>query len=223
MTGVFVLALLVQGADAEVAAAIAKTRAADRYAFKIETTLQGENTNGLAVEGRYHKDRPVWMKSGELEVYRKGEAVVALRKGEWKLQERDAGRRVRGTMSIAALRAVRLPHEELAGLPTWVTGFRKLEEKEGDQTVYVGDFTEEAAKAFIAANSERRDEGTPGGTGRFWITPAGEIAMVEIIARIKKSKGKDTGVSMWITMSELGAAKLEVPDAAAKALEEKKD
>lgn len=219
MTGLLITALLLQ-ADAEVAAAVAKTKAADRYAFKVEISLLGgEGSQSAVVEGRYQKDQPVWMKSGEVEVYRKGETVAVLKKGEWKQETRDTDRRrTRGAFTVGALRALKLPHDELAGLEKRFTGFRKLEAKEGDQDVYLADLTEAAAKALIAENSERREEGTPEGTGRFWITPTGQIAMVEIIARVKKSKGKDSGVSMWITMSDVGSAKVEVPEEAAKAL-----
>lgn len=224
MTGL-ILALLVQTATAEVAAAVAKTRGAERYAFKVETTLHGgESANSAVVEGRYQKDQPVWMKSGELEAYRRGETMAVLRKGEWKQELRDTDRRrIRGTLSVGALRALRLPHDELGGLEKRFIGFRKLDMKEGDQEVYAADLTEDAAKAFIIEHTERREEGTPEGTGRFWVTPAGEVAMVEIIAKVKKSKGREYGVSMWITLSELGVARVEVPEAAARALAEKKD
>jgi hypothetical protein len=221
MTGLMLAALLLQ--DAEVAAALAKSRGAERYAFKVEIAhLGGEGGSSAVVEGRFQKGQAVWMKSGEVEVFRRGEAVAVLKKGAWRAETRDSDRRrVRGSFTVGALRALRLPHEELTGIEKRFSGFRKLEAKEGDQDVYVADLTEDAAKAFIAEHSERRDEGTLEGSGRFWVTPAGEIAMVEIIARVKKSKGKDSGVSMWITMSEHGTAKVEVPAEAAKALEEK--
>jgi hypothetical protein len=223
MTGLIVMAMLVQSADAEVVAALAKTRTADRYAFKVEISHQGGDGGQTAsVEGRFQKEQPVWMKSGELEAFRKGDQMVVLRKGEWKPENRDTDRRrVRGVFNVGALRSLRLPHEELAGLEKRFTGFRKLESKEGDQDVYVADLTETAGKAFIAEHSERREEGTLEGTGRFWVMPEGRISMVEIIARIKKSKGKDSGVSMWITMSDVGAAKVDVPESAAKVLGEK--
>lgn len=225
MIGLVMTLVVLQTAEVEVTAALAKTRSAERYAFKVETTLHGgDSVQSAVVEGRYQKDQPVWMKSGELEVYRKAEVLVALKKGEWRPETRATDRRrVRGAYTVGAMRTLKLPHEELSGLSKRFTAFRKLDAKEGDQDVYVADLTEEAARSFIAANSERREEGTPEGTGRFWITPAGEVAMVEIIARVKKGKGREYGFSMWITIREHGVAKVEVPEAAAKALEEKED
>jgi hypothetical protein len=216
---------LAQAADGNaVAAAVAKTRTADRYAFKIETTiLGGSSVQSTVAEGRYQKDQPAFMKSGELEVYRKGESMAVLKKDVWKKADgRDASRRLRGAFSLAGLRALRLPHEELAGIEKRFSAFRKLDAKEGDQDVYMGELTEEAARELHDAHLERNAEVVPAGTGRFWITPAGELAMVELIVRTKaKGKNREAGVSLWVTLSELGTAKVEVPEAAAKALEEK--
>jgi hypothetical protein len=215
---------LSQAADAEVAAAIAKTRNTDRYAFKIETSLLGsDNAQSVVAEGRYQKDQPAFMKSGEIEVYRKGESMVMLKKDLWKKADgRESSRRTRGAFTVAGLRALRLPHEELVGIEKRFSGFKKLDAKEGDQDVYMGELTEAAAQELYDAHSERKAETAPSGTGRFWVTPAGDLAMIEIIVRTKaKSKNREAGVSMWFTLSELGTAKVEVPESAAKALEEK--
>ena len=227
MTGILAAAALMflQTVDADLASAIEKIRTAERYAFKVETSLQGgEGSQGATIEGKFQKDLPIWMKSGELEIYRKGETLAVLRKGEWRpLEARDGDRRKgRGSASPATLRALRLPHEELAGLAKQFKEIRKLEAKENDQTVYLGEMTEEAAKSFLDAHSERRLEGAASGTGRFWVTAAGEVAMVEIIVRVKgKGKGRDAGVSRWITLSDVGTARGEVPEGAIKALDEK--
>jgi len=216
---------LSQTAETEVGAALAKTRNADRYAFKIETSILGVgNAQSTVVEGRWRRDQPTFMKSGETEVYRKGESMVLLRKDVWKKADgREGTRRIRGAFTVAGLRALRLPHEELAGIEKRFSAIRKLDAKEGDQDVYMGDLTEEAAREMYDSQTERKAEVPPAGTGRFWVTPAGEVAMVEIIVRAKaKAKSsQETGISLWITLSELGTAKVEVPEGAAKALEEK--
>lgn len=218
MTGILAAVLLL---DADLLAALEKARAAERYAFKLEPSLQGgENTNTAVVEGRFEKGLPVWLKAGEVEYVRKGELLAVLRNGEWKKFEgRDANKRVRGQFTPSALRTLRLPHEELAGLAKQFKEFRKLDDKEGDQTVYFGELTEEAAKTHYEAGSDRRLDGVPAGTGRFWVTPAGDSAMVEIIVRIKAKKVRDSGASMWITLSEVGTAKAGIPEAAIRALD----
>ena len=216
---------LVQAADGDaVAAAIAKARSADRYAFKIEASiLTGTNASSTVAEGRYQKDQPAFMKSGELEVYRKGESMAVLKKDVWKKADgRESSRRLRGAFTVAGLRALKLPHEELVGIEKRLTAIKKLDAKEGDQDVYMGELTEEAARDMYDAYFERNPEVVPSGTGRFWVTPAGEIAMVELIVRTKaKGKNREAGASTWITLGELGKAKVEVPEAAAKAREEK--
>jgi hypothetical protein len=225
MMEILVALLLTQAADAELAAALEKARAADRYAFKLESAHQGgESTRSTVVEGRFQKDRPVWLKSGDVEAYRKGEHLAVLKNGDWKRVEvREGDKRRRGLLAPELLRSVRLPHEELASILKQFKEIKKLDAKEGDQTVFLGDMTDEAAKAFLDANTtfDRRPEGAPGGTGRFWLSASGDLAMVEIIVRIKAKKGRDVGASTWITLSEIGTAKGEVPESAIKALEDK--
>jgi hypothetical protein len=224
MTGVLVALLIIQSADAELAAAIERARSADRYAFKLESAVQGgENTHTTLVEGRYEKDRPVWMKSGDVEVFRKGDRLAVLRNGDWKrVDGRDGEKRRRFQPAPASLRAIRLPHEELVSILKQFKEVKKLDVKEGDQTVFLGEMTDEAARSFLDANAVvRRSEDTPGGAGRFWVTPSGDLAMVEIIVRIRAKRGRDTGASMWITLSEIGTARGEVPESALRALEEK--
>lgn len=225
MTELLVALFLTQAADPELTAALDKARSAERYAFKRELAVQGgERTQTTIVEGRFAKDLPVWLKSGEIEVYRKGEQLAILKNGGWKRVEgRDAEKRRRGAPTPAVLRDLRLPHEELDVILKQLKGIKKLEAKEGDQTVFLGEMTDDAAKAFFEANTnfDRRPEGTPAGTVRFWMTASGDLAMVEIIARVQARKGKDTGASMWITLSEVGTAKGDVPEGAIRALEEK--
>jgi len=216
---------MMQAADAEVAAALAKTRNAEGYAFKIETSvLESTSASNSVAEGRYQKGQPAYLKSGEIEVYRKGEAMAMLRKEVWKkVDGKEGNRRTRGGFTAAGLRGLRLPHEELVGIEKRCSAFRKLDAKEGDQDVYMADLTEDAARELYESQTDRKAEAPPTGTSRFWISPAGEVAMVELIVRTK-AKGKssrDAGFSMWITLSEHGTAKVEVPEGAAKALEEK--
>ena len=166
--------LAAQAADPELGAALEKLAKADRYAFKVEIVQEGGEGAGRlgAIEGRFLKDRPTWMKFGELEVYRKGDRLAVQKKSEWRILELRESDKRRGR-----LRTLRLPHEELADLPKRLTSLR------------------------------------------IWLTSAGDLAMAEIIVR-GKGKGKGgAGVSMWITLSEIGSAKAEVPEGALRALE----
>jgi len=225
MTELLAALLLTQAADPELAAAIEKARSAERYAFKHEMAVQGgDRTQTTVVEGRFAKDRPVWLKAGDVEAYRNGEQLAILKNGDWKrVEPREAEKRRRGQPAPAALRDLRLPHDELASILKQLKSIKKLEAKEGDQTVFLAEMTDEAAKAFFEANTnfDRRPDGTPTGTARFWLTASGDLAMVEIISRIQTKKGRDSGASMWITLSEIGTAKGDVPESAIQALEEK--
>jgi len=219
MIGLWTLALcLAQAADPDVSAALEKLKKADRYAFKVEFVEEGATGRGRGstIEGRYVKDQPTWLKSGELEVFRKGERLAIQKKNEWRLLELRDGDKVRGRM-----RSLRLPHEELADLTKQLVTLKKLDAKEGDQSVYLGELSEEASRAFLDANSEKKLEGPPAGTGRVWLSAAGDLAMVEIIVRVKGKAKNPSGVSMWITLSEIGSLKAEIPESAVRALEEK--
>jgi hypothetical protein len=223
MTALLAWVMLAQAVDPELTAALDKFRSADRYSFKHETSVQsGERTNNAVLEGRYEKDRPVWLKAGDLEAYRTGDHLAILRNGDWKrVEPRDGERRGKGPFTPAGLHAVRLPHEVLDVHLKRFKEIKKLDAKEGDQTVFLGEMSEEAAKAVLDGNGgfDRRPDGPIVGTGRFWVTASGEIAMIEIIVRIKAKKGREHGLSTWITLSEIGTAKGEIPESALKALE----
>lgn len=225
MTALLAWAFLAQTVDPDLTAALDRFRSTDRYAFKVESSIQaGEKASNAVVEGRFEKDRPVWLKSGELEGYRKGDHLAILRNGEWKrVDPRDGERRGKGQFTPAGLQAVRLPHEVLDVHLKRFKEIRKLDAKEGDQTVFLGEMSEEMARKVLDGNDsfDRRPDGPAAGTGRFWVTAAGDLAMVEIIVRIKAKKGRDHGVSTWMTLSEIGTAKGEIPEGALKALEQK--
>ena len=225
MSALLAWVVLAQAVDPELTAALDKFRSSERYAFKLESAVQsGEKTNNAVVEGRFERDRPAWLKSGDLEGYRKGDDLALLRNGVWKRVEgREGERRGRGQLTPAGLQAVRLPHEVMAAHLKRFKEIKKLETKEGDQTVFLGEMSEEAAKAVLDGNDafDRRPDGPITGTGRFWVTPAGDLAMVEIIVRIKAKKGREHGLSTWITLSEVGTAKGDIPEGAIKALEGK--
>jgi hypothetical protein len=225
MSALLAFVMLAQAVDPELTAALDKFRATERYAFKIESSVQsGENPNTIVVEGRFEKDRAVWLKSGDLEAYRKGDHLALLRNGVWKRAEgRDGERRGRGQLTASGLQAVRLPQDVVAAQLKRFKEIKKLETKEGDQTVFLGEMSEEAAKAVLDGNGgfDRRPDGPLVGTGRFWVTASGDLAMVEIIVRIKAKKGREHGLSTWITLSEIGTAKGEIPEGALKALEDR--
>ena len=225
MTVLLAWTILAQVVDPELTAALDKFRSAERYSFKLESAVQtGEKPSSLVVEGRYQKDRPVWLKSGDLEAYRKGEHLALLKKGDWKrVDVRSGERRGRGQFTPAGLQAVRLPHEVLDVHLKRFKEIKKLDAKEGDQTVFLGEMSEEMAKKVLDGNDsfDRRPDGPITGTGRFWVTATGEISMIEIIVRIKGKNGREHGLSSWITLSEIGTAKGDIPESALQALEEK--
>ncbi|MCI0656763.1 MAG: hypothetical protein L0170_06795 [Acidobacteria bacterium] len=230
----FAAVLLASARDEAVSQALERLGRAESYDFKLEMTLKGKLKSGtftaFALEGAYEKDRPVRFRTGALDLYRMGASLACEVKKEWRRVDGSGPGlpKVSGQASVARIRALVLPHEELPGIRKCFEGIRRLEAKEGDQSVYTGELTVEGAKRLFETDlpSYPVEPGeSVSGSGRFWVRESGDLAMVEIIVR-KKGNGKGRGaapitVSKWITLGLPGAAKVEVPEAALRALEEK--
>jgi hypothetical protein len=206
-------ALAAPAADADdLAKALRAATGADGYAFTVR-----EN-GGAEVEGKYQKGRPVSLRADRIDFFKKGDALVYKQADGWHKAKT-------GTLSdplailgaSAKARGTRLPGDELAGLEKRLRNLKKSEEK--GQVVYGGDLTEEGAKAL--AKSEDR-EVARGGTAKLWLDDKGRPARYEITIRLKGRRGNaevDGEAMKAVTLKELGAAKVEVPDAVKKLLE----
>jgi hypothetical protein len=208
------LAALAAPADAgdDLAKALRAATGADSYAFTVRENGGGE------VEGKYQKDRPVSLRAERIDFFKKGDALVYKQADGWHKAKTGVQSDPLIVLGASAkARGARLPHDELAGLEKRVNNLKKSEEK--GQVVYGGELTEEGAKAL--AKSEDRDVAR-GGTAKLWLDDKGRPTRYEITIRLKGRRGNaevDGEATKTVTLKELGAAKVEVPDEVKKLLE----
>lgn len=182
---------------------------ANSYAFNVT-----DGTTTSAVEAKYQKDAPLYCKADKIEFFRTDKVLV--------YKDKDAWQRTRtGTLSdplrilgpSAKVRAVRLPHEELAILGAALTKVKKAD------AVVTGEFDADAAKKL--ARTEDRDLAR-GGTAKLWLDADGKLAKYEIAIRVQGVRGNadvDGVMTRTVTVSGIGMTKVELPAGAKKALE----
>src|SRR5205085_7280291 len=133
----------------------------------------------------------------------------------------------RGTLSdplrvlgaVAKVIVVRLPHEELAGFEKLLKEVRPAKDKEDGNTVYAGDLTDEAVKKL--ARTEHRDVARSG-SARVWVDDKGNVVKYAVTLKLLGRVGNaevDGTATRTTTLSGAGGTKVEVPEAAKKALE----
>jgi hypothetical protein len=199
----------------ELAQALKKAGGWESYRFTTDEQ-PGPGTGGT-LEAAYQKGKPLSCKADRIEFFKKGE-VVAYREGDRWLRSRT------GTLSdplrvlgaVAKVRAVRLPHEEVAALTKAAGAVKK--EKDGGHTVYHTELSEEAARTL--ARSEHRGVAR-GGSVRIWV---GEGKLVKYTVTIKvqgRIGGADVDgtVVKTVTLSGVGSTEVTVPEGARKVLE----
>lgn len=182
---------------------------ADSYSFTVQ-----DNAANSSVEVKFQKDVPLYCKADKIEFFRKAEVLV--------YKQDDAWQRTRtGTLSdplrilipSAKVRAVRLPHEELAILGKALVKFKTVEK------VATGDFDAESAKKL--ARTEDRDLAR-GGTAKLWLDGDGKLVKYEIAILVQGVRGNaevEGVMTRTVTVSALGTTKVELPAGAKKALE----
>jgi len=207
----------------ELAEAAKKSAAMESYAFKIESKAsKGKNQPG-AIEGRYQKDQPLALKSGSAEGFKKAGAIVYKDGEEWKRLEKAQKGEKKQQPAAAAFASVKFPHEELEGFEKNFEKVEKAAEKDKDCTVWSGPLTPSAARTLVSTGSkaEGKSNGTYSGTAKVWVNDQGLIVRIEIASHMKGETKKgpvETDLTKTVQFSEQGAAKVEVPEGAAKLL-----
>jgi hypothetical protein len=202
----------------ELAKALKKAASADSYAFTVEE-MPGAGSGG-GLEAKYQKGQPLWCKADKIEFYKQGDAVVYRDGEQWQ-------RSKRGTLSdplrvlgaVAKVNVVRLPHEELAGFEKLLKEVRPAKDKEDGNTVYGADLTDEAVKKL--ARTEHRDVARSG-SARVWVDDKGNVVKYVVTLKLQGRVGNaeiDGTATRTTTLSGAGGTKVEVPEAAKKALE----
>jgi hypothetical protein len=230
-----------RAADEELDKAAAKAGEMGNYTCTISTKVEGGGGGGggagggdapQPVEMKIQADSPIYLKSGEIEVYRKGEALATKSGDTWKRPERPAqGERPdRATMAAMRLRGVKAPHESLKTLNS--SAFKEVKREDADGgKVFSGELTDEALKSF-AMGGGRRPGGGGGedrpapkskGTAKIWVNGDGVVTKYETFIEMTRTGRDDqeitTKVTRTVELKDVGSTKYEVPADAAKALE----
>jgi hypothetical protein len=202
-------------ADKELAAALEKTAALESYQFKVEGRAAQDS-----VEGTYQKNQPISFKAEKIEFLKKGDVLAYNQGDEWKRSktgiESDP---LRILTASAKVRSARLAHEELATLAKVCKDATKLDKKEDGFTVYTAELTDDGAKKLAPTESQNVAKG---GKVKLWVDKDGVVVKYSINIRLQGRQGNAevNGTSeKTVTLSEIGKAKVEVPDGAKKALE----
>jgi len=187
----------------DLAEAAKKSSTLESYAFKVETKLSRGKQQLGAIKGIYQKDQPLSLKTAGVEGFKKGE----------KKQQPVA----------AAFSGVKLPHEELEGFEKSFEKVEKAAEKDKDCSVWSGTLTPSAAHALVSTGgkTEGKSNATYTGTARVWVNDQGLIVRYEVVAHMKGETKKgpvEADITRTVSIAEAGAAKVGVPEPAAKLL-----
>jgi hypothetical protein len=201
-------------AGKELRAALKKTTPGlEAYSFRVEPGPGG----GAAVTGKFKKGQPLFCQADGIEFFRKGDVMIYRQGERWMRTKR--GREsdpLRILGASAAVNRVRPPHQELPALVKDLGDVKKSDKKGG--VVYTGTLDEAAARKL--SPPEVRDI-TRGGEAEVW-TEDGAIVKYRYTLRVQGRLGNadvDGTRTKTVNLSGLSTTKVEVPEAARKALE----
>lgn len=208
----------------ELAQAGKKTTELESYAFKIDVKAGKGKKGAPSYEGRYEKDQPLWLKTGTTEGFKKGSVVVAKDGEDYKKVEKAKKGAKKDASPALAFYDVKLPHEQFEGLEKSFEKVERAEEKDKDCTVWSGTLTPEGARAVAATGSKAEAKANLNytGTAKVWINAQGLIVRYEASVDVKGDSPKgeiNQHVTKTIEITEIGTAKVELPEAAKKAFE----
>lgn len=207
------LALLAALPSKELNRAMKTVISAASYTFTVQ-----DGEAGASLEGTFQKGTPLHCWADQLEFYRQGNVLV-YRQGDRWLRTRT------GTLSdpltilgaSAQVRAVRLPHEELAGLVNAVQEVKKEKDQGGIR--FEVEFGEKVAREL--ARQEDRNLARSG-KAKFWLDGQGSLTKYQITIHIQGRRGNaevNGLMTKTVTLDQIGKEKVEVPPEAKKVLE----
>jgi hypothetical protein len=197
-------------------AALKKTAAGKSYAFSVEQTPVSQKA---PVEGKYQKDQPIYCKAEKIEFYRKGDTLVYKDGTNWvKSRTGRLSDPLRILGASAKVRALRLPHDELAAL-----GKALKDVKKGDKgkygTVYTATLTKDSARKLAPTEYHGSVQG---GTAKLWVDGKGRVhkyqTTIDVAGRRGNAEVKGRLVKT-VTLTGIDATQVSPPDDAKKALE----
>lgn len=217
---------------------------ADGYVFRSTSDSEGGRFGGgegesgepHPVTGRFQKDAPLHLATGEFEAYREG-PVFVYRKGEGDWQPLDRSGFGRGgwsedgpspemleRMTLFRLRGWTPPHVLLTDLGDKLAAV-EVADQEGDRRTFTAALTPDGTVSLFGRGRFGRGGGGPeferSGELRLIVTQGGALESIEVQTRVKgefRGREFDRTQKTRYEVSALGETKVEVPEAARKAL-----
>jgi hypothetical protein len=229
----------------ELLAAANKAAQAKSYSFRGETKLvlpEGLDKSGgneaVRFEGKFDRETGARVKTDSYEFVMAGGKTAARPVGEWKALKEEEGGDVQRLLyqALSGSRPPRAPHEDFAAWPRAIAGVKRADGKEsiGDREcrVYEIKFTPESARELVRVlfpmgrwiDRMPIDNNSCSATARAWVDADGRILKVETSAKVTTSiQGSDAvfSVTRTTSISDVDATKVEIPEAARKALDAK--
>lgn len=196
----------IQAGD-DLAKVLAPVTTAESYAFTVA------NASEKAVECKYQKGMPLSVRADGIDFFRQDQIMVYEQGGVWqRTRTGTLSDPLRILIPSAKVRAIRLPHEELAILSKGLKNVKK------DAMTLTGELPADAAKSL--ARTEDRDLAR-GGSVKLWLDAQGRLVKYETSIRVQGRRGNaevDGTVVKTVTLSNVGMTKVNVPAEAKKAL-----
>jgi len=201
----------------DLAKALDKTAALEKYTFQVRAKA---GDAAPEVEGAYQKGQPAFLQADRIPFYRAGDVLVYKQGDNWQRTKRGIESDPLAVLGASAkAKGARLPHEEVSGLARFLKGVAKGDKKEDDCAVYTADLTEDGAKKLAPVESQ---DVAKGGTVRLWVNGDGAVVKYALTIRVQGKRGNaevNGTLEKVVKLGDIGTAKVEVPEAARKALE----
>jgi hypothetical protein len=188
------------------------------YAFQIDER-PGQGSAG-SFQGKYEQGKPIFFIADKIEFFKKGD-VLAYKDGDKWERSRT------GTLSdplrilgaAAKVRGARLPHDELLELAKNIKKAKQAKDEQTKSTIFTGELEQAGAKKLVPKSF---DAVAKKGQAKIWVGLDGQVQKYSLTIRVQGRQGNaeiDGEVSRTVSLSERGTAKIDVPDAAKKALD----
>jgi hypothetical protein len=204
---------------AELAKALQKTAALDSYTFTVEEGGPGAGGRP-GLEAKYQKDQPLWCKAENRELFKKGDVLVYKDGNDWvRSRTGTLSDPLRVLGAVAKVRKVRVPHEELAGFEKHFKDVKAAGKDKDGNLEYSGDLTDEAVKKLVPTEFRQVARS---GTAKVWVNSGGMVVKYTVAITVKGRLGNAEVEGMptrTVMIRDGGKTKVEVPEAAKKALE----
>jgi hypothetical protein len=246
MLATALVALMQSDAKDEALGAGKKLAESKNYSWKGSSKFEGDLPFGgnqgqampeIKVEGSHVDGTGTRILTETSEYIKVGDKTVTRPRGEWRVVEENAGDGFRGggrgmgRMFGGFGGVPKAPHDDFKNLDTKITDIAKAEAKEKigetECTVYSGKLQDDAAKEGLPFGRmlERMGDATVTGTFKYWVDGEGNLVKFQYSTKVAASfQGNDFEFTFVraVEISDVGKAKVEIPDDAKKALEGKK-